>query len=235
MADPHPLDRPVWNALAGPQGEFALGDDRARRYRPEMAMFAAAARKSPSGMTALGELVAARGLAATVEHEIWPPIAGTRVISHAVIVQMSAEALLPPERNEAPDYEVIPLGDADAPEMLALATLTKPGPFFAHTHRLGSFVGVRQNGRLAAMAGERMRLKGFTEVSGVCTHPDHRGKGYGEALSRLVASRILERGETPFLHAFAHNEDAINLYRRMGFTHRARMQMNVLAPDRPRG
>ena len=232
MAEPHPLDRPVWHALAGPQADVALGDERAKRYRPEMAMFAAAARKSPAAMTALAELVAARGVAATVEAEVWPPIAGTRVLSHAVIVQMSAEALTPPEASEdrPADFEIIPLGDADAPEMLALATLTQPGPFFAHTHRLGTFVGIRRDGRLAAMAGERMRLAGFTEVSGVCTHPDHRAKGYGEALSRLVTSRILERGETPFLHAYAHNEGAIDLYRRMGFTHRARMQMNVLAP-----
>ena len=193
-------------------------------------MFAAAARKSPAAMTALAELVAARGVAATVEAEIWPPIAGTRVLSHAVIVQMSAEALTPPEASEdrPADYEIIPLGDADAPEMLALATLTQPGPFFAHTHRLGSFVGIRRDGRLAAMAGERMRLAGFTEVSGVCTHPDQRGKGYGEALSRLVTERILARGETPFLHVYATNAGAIGLYEALGFTLRHEMTMTVL-------
>ena len=83
------------------------------------------------------------------------------------------------------------------------------------------------------MAGERMKPPGFTEVSGVCTHPDFRGRGYAEALSRLVAGRILERGETPFLHAYAHNAGAINLYRRLGFTLRSQMQMTVLGRGRP--
>jgi predicted GNAT family acetyltransferase len=154
------------------------------------------------------------------------------VLSHAVIVQMSAEALIAPatRADELIDYEIVPLTDADAPQMLALATLTQPGPFFAHTHRLGSFFGIKRDRTLVAMAGERMKLPGFTEVSGVCTHPDHRGHGYGEALSRLVAGLILDRGETPFLHAYAHNEGAISLYRRLGFTLRARMQMNVLGP-----
>jgi len=232
MAEPHPLDRPVWHALAGPQADVALGDERAKRYRPEMAMFAAAARKSPAAMTALAELVAARGVAATVEAEIWPPIAGTRVLSHAVIVQMSAEALTPPEASEdrPADYEIIPLGDADAPEMLALATLTQPGPFFAHTHRLGSFVGIRRDGRLAAMAGERMRLAGFTEVSGVCTHPDHRGHGYAAMLSTAVAERVLARGETPFLHAYASNTAAIGLYERLGFHLRTDVGVVRLVP-----
>jgi predicted GNAT family acetyltransferase len=188
-------------------------------------------------MTALSELVVARGLAATVEAEIWPPIAGTRVISHAVIVQMMAAEIVPPELaadDDLADYEIVPLDDADAPEMLALATLTQPGPFFARTHTLGEFVGIKQDGKLAAMAGERMKLPGFAELSGVCTHPDHRGKGYGEALSRFVSDRILGRGEIPFLHAFAYNEGAISLYRRLGFTLRAHMQMNVLAPEKPK-
>src|SRR5437879_2524663 len=146
MADPHPLDRPVWNALASRQASFGVGDDRAMRFQPEYGLFAAAARKSPACMTALAELVAERGVVATVEAETWPPIPRTAVVSRAVILQMAAGMLEPPDAPGAPDYEIVPLSDTDAAEMLALATLTQPGPFFARTHQLGDFVGVKRDG-----------------------------------------------------------------------------------------
>jgi predicted GNAT family acetyltransferase len=113
--------------------------------------------------------------------------------------------------------------------MFDLARLTQPGPFFGRTHRLGDFVGVKTAaGRLAALAGERMRLPGFTEVSGVCTHPDHRGHGYAAALTSLVAGRIEARGETPFLHVFAHNTGAIRIYEALGYRIRCEMKLTLL-------
>jgi predicted GNAT family acetyltransferase len=128
---------------------------------------------------------------------------------------------------------ILGLGDADATEMLELATLTEPGPFLPRTHHMGRFWGVRIDGRLAAMAGERMRFPGYTEVSGVCTHPDFRGRGLARSLSAHVAQRILERNETPFLHAWSTNDAAIALYRSLGF--RIRSQVNVVVLGRPAG
>ncbi|HVK42142.1 MAG TPA: GNAT family N-acetyltransferase, partial [Phenylobacterium sp.] len=116
----------------------------------------------------------------------------------------------------------------DAPQMLALATLTAPGPFFARTHQLGRFVGVKAGGQLVAMAGERMRPPGHTEVSGVCTHPDHRGRGYAAGLMLEVAARIRARGEIPFLHSYAHNTGAIALYQALGFDFRRELIMTTL-------
>jgi predicted GNAT family acetyltransferase len=119
------------------------------------------------------------------------------------------------------DFEIGPLGEEDAPEMLALATLTRPGPFRTRTHTMGRFVGVRENGLLIAMAGERLNVAGFHEISAVCTHPDWRGRGLGAALMRVIGKRMLDEGDTPFLHTYASNTTAVALYRKLGFEVRA--------------
>jgi len=169
-------------------------------------------------------LIPSGGGVALVEAQDAPPPPGTVVMQHAILNQMIATAITPGDTR----FEIVPLGDGDAAEMLALATLTEPGPFFRRTHQLGDFIGVKQGGKLVAMAGERMKPQGFTEVSGVCTHPEHRGRGYAGGLMRIVAQRILARGETPFLHVYAHNAGAIALYQALGFRRRATMHMTVL-------
>jgi predicted GNAT family acetyltransferase len=126
----------------------------------------------------------------------------------------------PDGRFETNGGDIVALGDDDAAEMVALARLTQPGPFLARTHRMGTFIGIRIGGRLAAMAGTRMRVQGFTEVSGVCTHPDFRGKGLARRLSAEIGAMIVARGERPFLHAWKDNAAAISLYESLGFRHR---------------
>lgn len=224
MAD-HPLDRPVWNALMTRQRALAEGDARALRFAPDYGVFAASADGAPASLAALAGLVPSEGQVAVVEGQPAPEVPGATVASSATLWQMVAEDIT---AAEAPGFAITPLGEADAAQMLALAQLTKPGPFFARTHQLGDFVGVKQDGRLLAMAGERMKPEGFTEVSGVCTHPDCRGRGYAGALMRVVASRILARGETPFLHTYAHNTGAIGLYQSLGFVLRREMTMTAL-------
>jgi predicted GNAT family acetyltransferase len=123
---------------------------------------------------------------------------------------------------------MVELGHQDSAEMLALATLTKPGPFGTRTHELGSYVGIRHEGQLVAMAGERLKVPGYTEVSAVCTHPDHAGKGYARVLMTEIMQRIREHGETPMLHVRADNTRAIELYERLGFQIRKRMHFAVL-------
>ncbi len=170
-------------------------------------------------------LIPADGNLWIVETEDYPPPPGTRIVRTAVTNQMVATAIVPAE----PPFEIAALTEADAPEMRALAWLTEPGPFHMCTHRLGAFIGVKQGGRLVAMAGERMKPAGFTEVSGVCTHPDHRGKGYAKGLMRVVAERIAARGETPFLHVYASNKGAIALYETLGFRFHQAVMLTVLA------
>jgi predicted GNAT family acetyltransferase len=223
----HPLDRPVWSSLHSRQASLAIVAEGARRFAPAFGMFAALDDDSAVSRQSLGRLVQVHGEAALVEPQAPPAIPGTTVVSTALCWQMAARALTP---ADAAPFEMLPLDEADAPQMLALATLTRPGPFFARTHELGDFVGVKIGGRLVAMAGERMKPAGFTEVSGVCTHPDHRGRGYAAGLMRHVAGRILARGETPFLHAYASNTGAIGLYETLGFAFRHELVMTVLAP-----
>ncbi|HVI98046.1 MAG TPA: GNAT family N-acetyltransferase [Sphingomonas sp.] len=220
----HPLDRPVWSALTTRQAGFAIGDDHALRFDPEVALFAATADATPGSLAALADLMPATGVVGLVERFDPALPGGLRVISQARCVQMIARRLTVPE----PTFDVRPLGDADATDMLELATLTEPGPFFARTHKLGGFVGVREHGQLVAMAGERLKAPGFTEVSGVCTRPGWRGRGYAAALLGLVARRIADRGETPFLHAYADHAATIALYERLDFEIRARMTYTIV-------
>ncbi|MEE2691400.1 MAG: GNAT family N-acetyltransferase [Pseudomonadota bacterium] len=213
----HPLDRPAWSALTSRQHSFALGGPLAMRYAVDVAPFAAARDDDDECLAALAALVSAGESVLLLQAGDSPAPPGLATETTAKGVQMVAPTLRP----SGGDCRIEPLSEADAAEMRALALLTKPGPFLARTHRLGDFIGVRENGRLVAMAGERMKLDGFAEVSGVCTHPDFRGRGYAGALSYAVAARIAARGETPFLHAYASNEGAIRLYESLGFVLRS--------------
>ena len=230
----HPLDRPVWSALTTRVAPLAIrrdiGEGAAVRLDPDVGVFVAAADGSPDSRAALEDLCRRYPGAGMVEPE-GEPIAEVLpdlpVVSRAPCVQMTAAALTP--EASGGHLDVLTLGEADADEMLALATLTKPGPFRRGTLRLGGFIGVRREGRLVAMAGERMKVDGFTELSGVCTHPDFRGQGLAGALSRIVVGRILARNEQAFLHAYAEHAATIAFYEGLGFRVRARMIYTVLA------
>lgn len=222
----HPLDRPVHAALTGRQAHLAQGDGRALRLDPEYGPFGAAIDAGAAAQAALAALVPDAGALWLLEPTPVAAPPGTRIVRQVPCDQMVAERIAPADR--AIDFAV--LGEADAAEMRALAALTQPGPFHARTHRLGRFIGLRDPaGRLVAMAGERMQAGGFTEVSGVCTHPDHRGRGHAAKLIRAVAAAILARGAQPFLHVYPDNAGAIALYQSLGFAFRAQLVLTLLA------
>lgn len=220
------LDRPIWHAFTTRQDALAERRGRALRLRGDYGIFASAADAEPESLADLAGLVPADAELAVIQADDHPPVPGVVMTSQPAICQMVAGELrvLPP-----PDFEIVDLGEHDAAAMLELATLTRPGPFSSRTHQMGAFIGVRAEGRLVAMAGERMRLAGHTEVSAVCTHPDHRGRGYAAQLMGMVAGRIRARSETPFLHVYAHNTGAIALYEHLGYRTRRQMRMWLLS------
>ncbi|MCP1195775.1 GNAT family N-acetyltransferase [Acetobacter senegalensis] len=206
------LDRPVWNALTGRQAALSKGNDVVRCFDPAISPFGAVREDSAQNWDALVALADGAELwVMEKEQAVFPP--QIRKVRSAECLQMVARDV--PAEDCTLSY--CDLGEEDAADMLALARLTAPGPFLPQTYRLGAFVGIRDQGRLVAMAGERLKPGNFTEVSGVCTHPDYRGRGYARFLMRVVARRILARGEQPFLHSYSSNTAAIALYAALGF------------------
>ena len=220
----HPLDRPVWNMLRGRQAHLAIASGAVCRIDPAYGPFAAAA---PGQEAELADLLT------DFADEIWivetaelAPPPGTRVLRTAPLLQMIADG---PVAAYTPDSEIEVLTEADAAEMAALAHATEPGPWRPLTHRYGTFFGIRRQGRIVAMAGERMRpAPDIAEVSAVCTLPEFRGQGLAARLIRHVVAGFAARGNTPFLHSYAHNTHAIRLYESLGFRARSPMMVTVL-------
>ncbi|CAD6507545.1 GNAT family N-acetyltransferase [Paraburkholderia sabiae] len=208
------LDRPIWTALTTRQAHLGQGDALARRYHADVAPFAALSSETPAAYEALRQLLQPHEQAALLS---LAPLDGTealRVENVGTIHQMVATRAV---AGTADDLDVIRLDSADSAEMLDLAQRTKPGPFGKRTHEMGRYIGVRDHGRLIAMAGERMRIDGYVEISAVCVDDSWRGKGLAGRLIDILRNEIGQRGETPFLHVFSHNTTAIRLYERLGF------------------
>lgn len=230
MSAMHPLDRPVWNCLNGPQSELSTGREAAVRIDSRYGPFAAARDDRVESQAALADLLGAEGDEIwIVETTAWPAPPGTYVKRQAELLQMVAED---PQEVQPADRDPLPLSEGDAAEMTALALATEPGPWGEWTRKYGQFYGYRHEGALQAMAGERMRpAPGFAEVSAVCTWPEWQGMGLAGQLIRKVMSGMVMRGDTPFLHSYASNAKAIRLYESLGFRARRNMVVTILGKD----
>ncbi|MGN6515129.1 MAG: GNAT family N-acetyltransferase [Rhizomicrobium sp.] len=226
MTDVTPLDNPAWSSLATGHKSLARTHGLAARYPSEISPIVAIRQPSPQAfadlraLTAPGEtvgLVTAFGVAIPADWEI---------VLQRMIDQMVCEDFHP-----AAGIAPLLLSEKDVPEMIALTKLTQPGPFEHGTIGMGKYLGLRDaDGTLMAMAGQRMSLADFREISAVCTHPDHQGKGYAGKLMTILAREIIAEGRTPFLHVKTENASAKHLYAKLGFQVRTPMHFNVIKP-----
>jgi ribosomal protein S18 acetylase RimI-like enzyme len=225
VSEQHVLDNPIRSSLLGPHARVAVRHGSVLRYPPDMCPFTALPDEPDTGAWAdLAALVAPDATAIVSAPRVEPP-PGWEVVADIAGVQLVDAGV-----TAEPDPAAVVLGPADVPEMLALVARTRPGPFLPRTVEMGTYLGIRHEGELVAMAGERLHPPGWSEISAVCTDARHRGRGLGTRLVRAVVAGIRERGEKPLLHASASNVHAIRLYESLGFTLRRHTRFVGLRP-----
>jgi len=207
-----PLDNPIWSALRTVHAHLALTDGPVARYPAAVAPFVSVSDAAADISAPLARLVEP-GEHLYLVGQVPKLGEGWSVEMHAPLPQMVCRS--PSKVKDGP--EIIAMSEAHVPDMLALTGLVFPGFFRARTIDMGRYIGLYHGNQLAAMAGERMRMDGYTEISAVCTHPDHVGKGYAQRLVAIVSNAAFERGSTPFLHVYRHNTRAMAVYERLGF------------------
>ncbi|HEU5468862.1 MAG TPA: GNAT family N-acetyltransferase [Steroidobacteraceae bacterium] len=211
----HALDNPVWHSLTTQHAGLAITADGAARYPAAIVPFAAIGEPSPRAADQLASLVDDAESVFVVGVAPAPP-PGWQLEPKKPVLQMVCKSRAP----DIPGPPVRAMTDAEVPDMVALTELVFPGFFRARTLEMGRYCGIYDGARLAAMAGERMRLDGYQELSAVCTHPGYTGRGYAQRLLAILCNSAFDRGFTPFLHVYADNSRAIGVYRKMSFVDR---------------
>jgi ribosomal protein S18 acetylase RimI-like enzyme len=220
----HPLDNPLWSALGGSLAQYCIDFGGVRLLDPEIGTVAAMMRITSANLSVLASAIPIGAELLVIAPEPVQSTAELDIVHVKPLFQMVAGHLLP-VLNTVVTSE---LSAADFAQMLDLVDLTRPGPLGPRAMELGRFRGIFAGMKLVALAGERLHLQGYTEISTVCTHPDYRGRHYGMAVVSAVAQRIAEDGQTPFLGVNADNLPAIHLYERLGFAHRTTLYLNMV-------
>jgi ribosomal protein S18 acetylase RimI-like enzyme len=219
------LDNIMWNCLSGPHARYSVGTESTRRYARGFSPIAACADPQRPDFAVLDALF---DPGESFYIDIWTgnAPAGWILEREARMVKMVWQGT-PPRDDPAPDaVRLLPEHYGAA---LELATLTNPGPFGIRTPELGEYFGYFEDGRLIAMAGERLCAGNLQEISGVCTHPDYQGRGQASRLTLKLVHRQLSRGLIPFLHVVSHNTGARALYSRLGFRDHRETALRVLS------
>jgi len=211
--DVHFLDNPIWGTLATRHAGKALGAGKAKRFSPQISPLGGLPDESDQSLADLSALIAELGGVVIAQDRLFACPDRAKMVHHFYVHQMH----LTDTSFAQIDPKLERLSAADADQMLALAIDAHPGPFALRTHELGEYWGIKIDGQLVAMAGERMKLPGLTEISGVATYEAHRGKGYAKQLCRHLIARILARGDNAFLHVETTKPEVENFYHRLGF------------------
>jgi ribosomal protein S18 acetylase RimI-like enzyme len=225
------LSNVVWASLSEAPEEFVERFKDGAMYRSEFAPFGAARDYSAECVAHIGAMLQPEQkiiLFSTSKPEI---PSGYDVVLEATGYQMIAEK----DFTQPTDVRISRLGAEDVPDMSTLAELTKPGPFSSRTIELGNFFGIREDGKLVAMAGERLAAGNYVEVSAVCTHPDWRGRGLGRILVEYISATIQQRDRIPFLHVYTTNTSAIRLYQELGFKISRTLHVTAIAHSVAKG
>jgi len=223
----HLLDNIPWHSLVGPHAKYSSGTNEARRYAPGFSPIIGFANVQNPNFAALAEFCApgehfyCGGLSGAVPR-------GWRIDAETTANQMLWDAALPREDGA---LAAVKLGPSHVPQVLQLVAVTQPGPFAERTIELGEYYGVFEDERLVAIAGERMAAGNLREISGVCTHPDFRGRGLARRLVELLIRLELQRSEIPFLHVMQDNSHARRIYERMGFHHHQEVALQVITRE----
>jgi predicted GNAT family acetyltransferase len=208
------LDNPIWHALSTRQAVLNKGSERVKFFDESVSPFVTMDAWNEADLKEMQDILPVdRSFYVLIPRQVDIPEAFAQVYT-TPIYQMVCQGFQPQFLTE---QAVLEMGEGDVQEMIELTALTRPGPFSTGTMSFGKYIGIREGARLAAMAGERMKIPGYTEVSAVCTHPDFLGKGYASHLMSILCAEIIARGETPFLHVRADNPRAIRAYERLGF------------------
>lgn len=221
----HVLDNPLFNALLTGCKHFAGGTDNEKYFPQKVSPFAGTRDFNPASIATLYDLLPNERVIVFITAQQSESLSPWKIIHQSKVYQMLGDSILPHNTSHA---EIVPLTTADVPQMLSLTKLTNPGPFEERTIEFGEYSGIFNNGQLVAMAGQRLHVDDYMEVSAVCTHPDHLGKGYARTLILHTIKQIEEMGKIPFLHVRTDNTRAIEVYKSMGFTIRQELFVNVL-------
>lgn len=221
----HVLDNPAWSALVSGNKHLSNGNEVAKYFAPDVSPFAAIQENTQPNLEALYQTIPFDNPVILISDKELTITNPWRVLTRIDGFQMVYNGLAEPLPTS---QEIVPLTEQHVSQMMALTKLTNPGPFAAKTIDFGHYRGIFDGDQLIAMAGQRLHAVDFAEISAVCTHPDHLGKGYARKLLLHQAQRIQAASGIPYLHVKFDNVRAINVYKALGFDTRTDIYFYVL-------